>query len=130
MKCHGRNVLRRRARNAQRAGVGFQLISNQRGPVVLLLIALGCAPDQFVSMGYDVRNQGNGSVDSSGGAIADGGVAHIGGASSQSEIGGTGGDDTPHATGGALGIQSSGNGEGGAASPSTQGSDVRLRVPL
>jgi hypothetical protein len=100
----------------------------RRASLALLLLASACAPDQFVSMGYDVQSPGRGTMNSSGGTIADSGAVVPGGSCAKSETAGAGhAGELPDAGDTPVSPTNGGASAGGASNAST---DFGVRRPL
>lgn len=129
MRRHGRNIRRLQAFGEQCRSGRVSSALRECGRPVWLLLALGCAPDQFVSMGYDVENTTMASADSSGGATTDSEATLPGASSVASEAGGAGPGELVSSGGTADAATSGAGGEVGGASAGAN-SDFRVRMPL
>jgi hypothetical protein len=105
------------------------LIPRWSGYSVVFLLAMGCAPDQFVSMGSDIGNKDIAHPGSTGGAPADIDASSTVGAGGESDLarGGISGAST-----GGLGIGdttrgSAGNPNGGFGGSSSNTSAVPVK---
>ena len=108
------------------------LIPRWREHSVFLLLAVACAPDQYVSMGSDIGSTNIALPGSLGGAPADSGVPLTVGAGGESDSGkdsksgaSTGGVGTVDTTSGSAG---NANGGFGGASITTNAAPVKVRA--
>ena len=105
------------------------LIPRWSGYSVVLLLAMGCAPDQFVSMGSDIGNTDIEHPGSTGGAPADIDASSMVGAGGESDFA-RGGISGASAGGSGIGDSTSGSGgnaNGGFGGSSSNSSAVPLK---